>query len=169
MNASRQRKYWWLFGPVREYLKGRGLSSTQIEERRHALHRKALGYDKSSTAFTDDEFDKVKRAFRAEWDGGNLDAQIAAEDEPADRRQAIIDNCADATAEMHALGDDRLSTANARSGYIAGTARKVIGKALDQCTEAELGKVLGCLKRRVATMRKRNPAAAVSLDASRPF
>jgi hypothetical protein len=169
VNSARQRKYWWLFGPVRDYLRGKGYSPKQIEERRHALHRKALGADKSSKDFTDADFDAVKRVFRAEWDGGNLDAQLAAEDEPQQRRQAIVDRCLEATGDMHALGDSRLSTRRACLGYIGGTARKVIGKELDQCTEAELGTVFGCLQRRVRVLRSRNPDAAAALDSSRPF
>jgi hypothetical protein len=169
MNTAKLRKYWWLFGPVREFLKGKGFTAKQIEDRRHALHRKALGADKSSKDFTDDDFDKVKRTFRAEWDGGNLNAQLAAEDEPEQRKQAITEQCFDATGDMHALGDGRLSTRKACLGYIAGTARNVIGKDLEKCTEAELGVVLGCLKRRVGVLRDQNPDAADALDDSRPF
>ncbi|MBI5770791.1 MAG: hypothetical protein HZA93_23645 [Verrucomicrobia bacterium] len=164
MNAAKQRKYWWLFGPVRDVLRSRGFTDKQIEERRHLLHRKALGADKSSKDFTDDDLDKVKAAFRAEWDGGNLNAQLDALDEPAERRQALLDACAEAVADMFALGDGRLEHDKARRGYIAGAARNVIKKELADCDETELGEVKGCLQRRVRVLRARNPEAAERLD-----
>ncbi len=167
MNAAQQKKYWWLFGPVREYLKAKGLTPAQIEERRHALHRKALGRDKSSTTFTSADFDKVKAAFRAEWDGGNLGPQLDAQDEPDERREALVGGCLDATADMFALGDDRLREHKSRLGYVAGTARNVVGKELEQCTEAELGQVRGCLDRRVRVLRAKRPDLAETLDAKK--
>ncbi len=172
MNAGQQKKYWWLFGPVRDYLKARGYTPAQIEERRHALHRKALGKDKSSTAFTSADFDAVKREFRAEWDGGNLNAQMDADEEPEQRKEAVMGGCMEATADMFALGDDRLADAKSRLGYIAGTARNVVRKELEECTEAELGTVRGCLERRVRVMRDQRPDLAELLDekkADQPF
>lgn len=167
MTAAAKRKYWWMFGPVRAYYQGRGLTAAQIEEKRHALHRKALGYDKSSTALTSAEFDKIKAAFHAVWDGSNFDAQLEFAGDEDERRQSLLDRCADATAAMFALGDERLSNDKARAGYIAGTARGVLKKSLEECSEAELGKVLGCLERRVGVLRRQNPEAAATLDARR--
>ena len=41
-----------------------GFSAAEAEEQRHALTVEAIGYPKSSTEFTDEEFDKVLDAFR---------------------------------------------------------------------------------------------------------
>lgn len=167
MNAAQIRRYWWSFGPVRAVLVAQGKKPAEIEARRHALHVKALGRDKSSKAFTNGELDAVMAAFRAVHDGGNLDAQLAALDAPEERREAILNHCHDHTTDMFLLGDARLHGEKAHEGYVAGTAKNVIGKTLAECTEAELGKVCGCLAARVRRMRAENPTRADEIDAER--
>ncbi len=46
------------------------------EADRHALHLAALGTDKSSREFSNEDFDRVLAAFRALSDSTNLDAQL---------------------------------------------------------------------------------------------
>ncbi|PTX95738.1 hypothetical protein [Opitutus sp. ER46] len=167
MNAAQLKLYWWQFASVRAYYRGRGLTADQIEERRKAIHRKALGSDKSATTLTSAEFDKVKAAFRAIWDGSNLDAQLEFVGEADERKQSLLDRCFDQVTTMHALGDDRLRDDAAREGYIGGTARNVVKKDIADCSERELAVVLGCLERRVGVLRRRNPEAAAALDAKR--
>ncbi len=168
MNAAQTRLYFFEWGRARAWSETHGVTTAaQLDARRHALHVKALGRDKSSKAFTTDDLDRVIAAFRAVWDGGNLDAQLDAQEAPEERLAAVLDKCQAATWEMYELGDLRLGNRERAMRYVAGTAKNVIGKELSDCTEADLGKVLGCLLRRVRVLRAQNPAAAASLDAVR--
>jgi hypothetical protein len=55
------------------------------EEDRHHLTREALGEDKSSKDFANEDFDKVLAAFRAISQPDSLDAQLRALNQPRQR------------------------------------------------------------------------------------
>ena len=146
--------YWAEWSRLRDMLRSRGKSLTQVEDYRHALTRRALGVDKSSKLFTNSDLDKVLARLRAEIDPADLDAQLALQESPDRRRAYILERCDECCAEMWSHGNDsRMMKAEARQGYIRGTARAVIKRELDACTDADLGKVLGCLEARLKRLK----------------
>lgn len=153
--------YWGEWARLRDVLVSRGKTHTQVEEHRHALTVRALGVAKSSKAFSNADLDRVLARIRAEREPANLDAQLALEDSPEKRRAYLLDRLDRACWAMYADGgDNRMAQPETRLRYIAGTARNVIGKDPDDCTDAELGKVLGCLEARVARLQAKRGAGA---------
>lgn len=126
---------------------------------RHEIHRAALGQDKSSLDFTNAELDKVLAKFRAYSDGANLDAQLAAEDQPDLRTQALRANARD-------LASRCVSRAGTEGAYLDGMARKVF--KIDQyhkLSERDLQKLCGILARR---KRQLAMAAKMAAQAANP-
>jgi len=77
-SADRDRLYWREWAAVRRADRGAD---------RHALHVKALGYDKSHVRFNDLDFSKVLNAFREVSKPADLLSQIEAID---GRKQLLI-------------------------------------------------------------------------------
>lgn len=170
MNFRQSAMYWAEWGKLRDVLREKGKSSAQIEDYRHALTRRALGIDKSSKVFTNADLDKVLARIKAEREPGDLDAQIAIQESPDKRREFLLDRCDECCSEMFSHGGDlRMRDPRARAGYVAGTARNVIKKEIDDCSAEETAKVLGCLEARLKRLKAENGAAAAGLEESNPF
>lgn len=148
MNGAQARKYWWEWGRARAFYLGRGLTHGAADQKRHDLHRKALGSDKSSKCFTNVDLDKVIAAFRAVWDGGNLDAQMRQLDQPEQRLRdlhARIARLADACGIEG--GDDALAT------YLRNFIK---GRSWADLTERDLQQVTGILGRRAKQLAEKS-------------
>lgn len=126
---------------------------------RHALHVVALGSDKSSTAFSNAEFDLVLGAFRAVSRPADLDAQLRQQDQP--RARALY-------------GIQRGRSA----AYVAKVVADKYGKrSLDDLTTEQLQQLAMTLTERTparAAVRKAKTAAkkaeaAASKRAEEPF
>src|SRR4051812_46683499 len=104
MNSRQSAMYWAEWAKLRDVLRGKGKSSVQIEDYRHALTRRALGLDKSSKDFTNADLDKVLARIKAESEPGNLDAQIAIQESPEKRRAYLLDRCDECCHEMWSHG-----------------------------------------------------------------
>jgi len=90
MTSSQLGKYRKEWGMVRRVLRAAGLTPDQADAERHALHIKALGFDKSSTLLSNDEFDEVLKVFRAISQPANARTQIALEEMPETRKRTYI-------------------------------------------------------------------------------
>jgi hypothetical protein len=146
--------YWREWARLRDVLRARSKSMSQIEDYRHDLTRRALGVAKSSKDFTNADLDKVLARLRAEIDPADLDAQLALQESPDRRRVYLLERCEEVCGAMWSHGaDSRLLHLEARQGYIRGTARNVCKKELEDCTDAEIGKVLGCLQARLKRLK----------------
>lgn len=157
MNPAQTSLYFREWGLVRKHFIAKGLDSKQADNKRHELHRRALGIDKSSKDFTNAELDKVLAVFRAVHDGGNLDAQLAALDQPENRRLKMIDRARKAVRSFINGKTDADKEANV-ARYLDGTADRMFGVAfvhLDhgQDGNAQLAKVMGAVER-TARVRK---------------
>ena len=149
MTPRQSALYWREWSRLRDMLRTRGKSLVQIDDYRHELARRALGVAKSSKVFTNADLDKVLARIRGEVDPANLAAQLDLQESPDRRRAYLLERCDECCSEMWSHGNDsRLMKPEARQGYIRGTARAVIKKELDDCTDVEIGKVLGCLEAR---------------------
>jgi hypothetical protein len=144
------RREWNL---ARKWFRAHGLDPVQADAKRHAIHRQALGADKSSLDLTNPEFDKVLAAFRGVYDGGNLDAQLRQVEQPELRTEAL-------RAGARELATGCVSRGGSERAYLDGLARRVF-KALgfDDLTERQLQQLCGILARRKKHLRV---AAAVA-------
>src|SRR5690242_20411596 len=146
MTAAQTNLYFVEWGRVRDHYRAKGLEPKQADSKRHELHKRALGRDKSSKDFTNAELDKVIAAFRTVSDGGNLDAQLAQLDQPETRRLALVKRC-HAAAKSFIDGDtDEQREENVRR-YLDGTSDRMFGvpfARLDngQDGDAQLRKVM---------------------------
>lgn len=167
--------YWREWARLRYMLRSRGKSFTQIDDYRHALTRRALGVEKSSKLFTNSDLDKVLARIRAECAPDNLDEQLKIQESPERRRAYLLERCDEVCGAMWSRGNDsRMLKSEARQGYIRGTARNVCKKDLDDCTDAEIAKVLGCLEARLkrlvaACAEKCREAGYKGEDEGNPF
>lgn len=167
MSPRQSAMYWAEWARLRDMLRARGHTVAQVEEYRHNLTRRALGVLKSSKDFTNADFDRVLARLKAESDPANLDAQLSLQDSPDRRRAYLLHRLSECCAELFTVGgDERLREPAAREGYIRGTARNVCKHELEQCTDADLGKVLGCLEARLRRLVAKLPPASL---AENPF
>ena len=78
---------------------------------RHDLHVKALGLDKSSKDFTNEDFDRVLAEFRAISQPDNLAAQLRQQDQPRRRLLYTIRRLAP-EPYWRAIAQDKFGTAD---------------------------------------------------------
>jgi hypothetical protein len=140
VNAAQTRKYWWEWSRAREFYLGRGLTHEAADAKRHELHRKALGRDKSSKSFSNADLDKVIAAFRAVWDGGNLDAQLRQIEQPEQRLRELHARIARLAEACGVDGGDE--------GLAAYLKNFLKGRSFAGLGERELQQVAGILERR---------------------
>lgn len=66
MTPAQHRRYWREWSQIRKLLTGMGeYSAEDADQERKEIHRKALGYDKSSKDLTNRDLDKIYPAFAA--------------------------------------------------------------------------------------------------------
>ena len=157
MTTAQTQLYLYEWGRVRKHFRARGIEPKQCDTKRHELHKRALGRDMSSKDFSNAQLDKVLAAFRAVSDGGNLDAQLAALDQPENRRAAMVKRCWAAVRTFIDPAADGDYVEPSRR-YLDGTSDRMFGVAfvhLDHGQEgnAQLAKVMGALER-TARVRK---------------
>jgi hypothetical protein len=150
MNQAQLGLYRREWGLARKWFRAHGLLPMQADAKRHALHKQALGADKSSLDFTNAEFDKVLAAFRAVHDGGNLDAQLRQAEQPEDRMATL-------RARARDVASDIVLSAGMEAGYLDGLARKVFRAAFADLNERQLQQLVGILHRRIKQMAASNP------------
>lgn len=92
MSPSQTQLYWREWRRVWSESRRRDLelSWRDAERVRHDVHRRALGYAKSSKALSNGEFDKVLAEFRAITRPDDLRSQRAAQNQPRRRRMWVI-------------------------------------------------------------------------------
>jgi hypothetical protein len=90
MTTKQLQFYRVLWSQAKRMLVAHGMSSREAEEERHAIHRRTLGYDKSSKELTNEEFDQVKGAFLAISKPGDMKAQLAQAAMPKTRRLVTL-------------------------------------------------------------------------------
>lgn len=162
MTAAQTNLYFFEWGEVRKHYRAKGIDAKQADNKRHVLHRRALGKDKSSKDFTNAELDKVIAIFRAVHDGGNLDAQLAQLDQPEHRRALMIRR-ARAAVRSFVDGVDEAAKDRNILAYLDGVADRMFGVPWvhvdkGQPGNAQLAKVMGAVER-TARVRKEKAKA----------
>jgi hypothetical protein len=145
MNSAQTQKYFWEWGQARAWYVAHGKTKVEADAMRHELHKKALGADKSTKAFTNGDLDKVMAAFRAIHDGGNLNAQMDAEDQPERRRGKIEARAWILAREIWPLPLDR-DAEYARRNKLFFLALRICKTPFEKCSDVQLSKVVGALE-----------------------
>jgi hypothetical protein len=160
MTSAQTNLYFFEWGRVRTHLVGKGIDPKQADAKRHELHRKALGRDKSSKTFTNAELDKVIAVFRAVYDGGNLDAQLEQLDQPAKRAAAAI-------RRIEVLMYHLQVEPGRESGYVRGIARKLFGDDQYQhFVDVKLAQLEGVIVRRLLQLHSKERVDEILNDAA---
>ncbi len=147
--------YWRLVSAWRAARLARGLPAGDAE--RHALTRKALGYERSSKQLTNAELDRVLAALFAEARPNDLDAQLRQIDQPEARQARLLQRLyalADRCGVVGRSGD----ASRGLDDYLV--AKLWPGKTLAELTERQLQKLAGILSRRACALTARVRAGA---------
>ena len=147
MTQSQYRLYWREWQACRAWLIAHGRDPKQADAQRGKLTAEALGYELSMTnwpRWKNLELDKVLAKFRSVYDGGNLHAQMRAEDQPDERKEALRSRCFKAVSGW--VGPDDA----ARERYLDGTSRKILRTDFPHLDERGLQKLCGIVERSAA-------------------
>ena len=154
MTKNQNGIYWREWSAVRHHLMDDlGWKSSAADSFRHTLHIRALGFDKSHLKFNNRDFDAILGVFRAISRADDIEAQLRQLEQPLDRcRRALRDLQADLE-----MSDE----------YVDGIAWKITHKAVMDCNEAELSKVISALNFHRYRLAKQ--AAACTTSSKNPF
>lgn len=160
MNSAQTNLYFYEWGLARKHYLAKGFDPKQADAKRHALHRKAFGCDKSSKDFTNADLDKVIAVFRAVWDGGNLDAQIEQIEQPQKRRGAALSRIN--VLKMY------LRVKNGLEGsYVGGISRKLFGTDQYQnLDDVKIAQLEGVIVRRLLQIHSAERVEQIRADAA---
>jgi hypothetical protein len=148
MTPAQTRRYFWEWARVRDVLKSRGVVAG-IDQRRHEIHKQALGVMKSSRDFTNADFDKVLAAFLAITEPDNLNAQLKAIEQPELRVKMM-------TERIYELAKQVVDKPGSEQRYLDGLSRKVFRCDLADLSERQLGALTGIVTARVRQLERRN-------------
>lgn len=170
MTGAQHQKYFWEWGRCRDFYRSKGLSAAQADAKRHELHVKALGRDKSSKSFTNAELDKVLAAFRSIFDASSLDAQMDIQEQP-ERRRAAMEARIMKAGRAFLQGNDNSHTEWKIINYVGGICAKLsIERRWPMLDEQAMAKVMGIMERRAAQVaRKSVNVPAREEDDGNPF
>ena len=121
---------------------------------RHDLHREALGYDKSSRALSNKEFDRILAHFRAINRPADLNAQLRLQQQPEIRARHVIHNLT-STLARHLGGRDQADA------YLDALLRdRFGGLAVEDLDLAALRELIITLTARARSLQRRRTAPA---------
>lgn len=123
---------------------------------RHEIHRAALGYDKSSRAFTNKEFDRVLSHFRAINRPADLNAQLRLQQQPEIRARHVVHGLMSKLAR-------HLGSLDQADAYLAALLRdRFENRALDDLDIIHLRDLIITLTARARSLQRRRTAPAPS-------
>lgn len=162
MTAKQEGLYWREWGLCRKALIALGFTSTEAAEKRHELHIRAHGADKSHAAFLDGEFTKILGVFRSYSRPGSLDEQLRVIDEPEARKRNLLTD-----ARRRALENG--IEPHGIDAYLDHIARQVTGKGLDRVNQIEAAKIRGIVNRQWHRIHRSRMSVVPSVSAGNPF
>lgn len=178
MSPAKRTMLFGEFKKARKWYIDHGRTPAEADAMRGKLIEQELGHPKSmsgSERWTDDEITKVKMAFKAVYDGGNLNAQMDGLDNT--RKQAGIAEAElrNLVAEIypHVAGEE---TQYKWDATIRKMTFRICKKPLHECSAHEIKKVIGEFKQQKARNEKKAAdaiadahAASEPVDQENPF
>jgi len=147
MTPAQTALYFREWGRVRAHYLAKGIDPKQADHKRHELHRRALGVDKSSKTFTNADLDKVLAVFRAITEPGNLTAQLRQLEQPEQRTAGLRQGCREFCLRLPKIAAAKAPEQYALN-YLDQLARSVVGCRFDDLDEKELARIYGILRHR---------------------
>ena len=141
MTALQHRKYLSEWGLVRKHFRAKGLEPKACDAKRHELHKRALGHDKSSLDLTNAEFDAVLAVFSGISRPSDLKTQLRLQEQAPARLESLHARAAEL------LGQLDIKPAG-RGEYLDFLSRRICGRPWVQLAEIEVTKILGVLEQR---------------------
>jgi hypothetical protein len=138
MNAAQHRKYLSEWALVRKVYRAQSLEPKACDAKRHELHVRALGRDKSSLDLTNAEFDAVLAVFSAISRPMDLNTQIRLQEQAPERAGRRAGR---ATVLLEQLGVE----VKGRVEYLDELSRKICGRVWARLSEIEQEKIVGVL------------------------
>lgn len=154
MTPAQKALYWREWGACSRALKAAGKKAGDTE--RHALQYKALGHNRSSTALTNSEFDKVLAVFRAISRPDDLNAQLRQIDQPETRRVDLQQRALRA-ALTFASGFDDSHKRQSATRYLDAITKRLEPGAVSffEASDRTTQKVLGVVEQRVRQLERK--------------
>jgi hypothetical protein len=174
MTAAQRSLYFRTWGDCRKALVALGRDAS--DDARHALQAEALGgKQKSSSALTNSELDKVLAKFRSYSAPGDLNAQLKPEDDDAAKKGDAMARCYKAS-HVFVTGEGPMVSLHRRN-WLNGAARRACGADFDHLDTAATVKLAFVLEARVRAKYKadakadhdRAVAAGEASDRRAPF
>jgi hypothetical protein len=141
MTAAQHRKYLSEWGLVRKHFRAKGLEPKACDAKRHELHKRALGHDKSSLDLTNAEFDAVLAVFSGISRPADLKTQLRLQEQAPARLERLHARAAEL------LGQLDIKPAG-RGEYLDFLSRRICGRPWVQLAEIEIAKIIGVLEAR---------------------
>jgi len=150
MTAAQHQKYLFEWGLVRRIYRAKGLEPKACDAKRHELHKRALGHDKSSLDLTNAEFDAILAVFSSISRPADLKTQLRLQEQAPERAARRLSRAMD-------LMDGLDITSAGYSGYLDELSRKICGRSWERLAEIEQEKILGVLADRAHRHQVKEP------------
>jgi len=160
MTSAQHRKYLFEWGLVRKHFRAQGLEPKACDAKRHELHKRALGRDKSSLDLTNAEFDAVLAVLSGISRPADLKTQLRLQEQAPDRagrRQAR------AVELLNAMEVAK----HGHGGYLDFLSKQICGRPWAQLAEIEADKIVGVMADRAR--RHNESARRVENPTENPF
>jgi|GEM_PF-4488039 len=157
MTEAQYRLYWREWKNCKAWFISHGFDPNQADAKRGKLTKEALGYELSMTnwpRWKNPELDKVLAKFRSVYDGGNLGAQMRAEDEPIKRKEDLVRRCF-AAVSLWVSGDAAHSQEFIVRRYLNGVSERVAHSSFDSLDERGLQKICGVVEAQARRQKAR--------------
>ncbi|MDD2763449.1 MAG: hypothetical protein PHE83_05685 [Opitutaceae bacterium] len=138
MTASQHRKYLSEWGLVRQVYRAKGLEPKACDAKRHELHKRALGRDKSSLDLTNSEFDAVLAVFSAISRPADLQTQLRLQEQAPERAGHRAGRALVLLQQLEIAEGGRVE-------YLDELCRRICGRPWARLAEIEQEKILGVL------------------------
>lgn len=165
MNAAQKSLIWREWKLAADWYLAHGKVKADLEGLRHLLIRQAVGGDLSMSKWerwTNSQVDRVLAKFRAVYDGGNLNAQLKAQEQPEERRRKMIERCHQAAYTCINKGDDAGYNNDIAQRYLDGTANKMFGVWFREIDDSQLPRLMGALEHSAVVKERKRAAEAAA-------
>lgn len=138
MTPAQHRKYLREWGLCRRVFRKQGLEPPACDAKRHELHKRALGHDKSSLDLTNAEFDEILAVFSSISRPADLKTQLRLQEQAPEREAMRTKRITDL---LEILDVD----IEGRTEYLDELCRRICGRPWNRLGETEKEKIAGVL------------------------
>lgn len=145
LNSAQKGKYWRAWSPCYKAFRANGKPAKEVNEMRHVLHERALGYKVSHKDMTNAEFDLVLAIFKAYSENPDLSGQMDQFDQPILRCKYCVNNY------LEDMGIEEWG----REAYLEKMTLRICKKFPDECDLKDWSKIIAALNYTTGRSRRR--------------